>query len=51
MNYSKEVDLIIKEELKDLITKYKNKEDLFDSFKAQYYYSLYKEYMLKNENK
>lgn len=43
MNYSKEVDLIVKKELKNLINIYEQGKDLFNSFTAQYYYSLYKE--------
>lgn len=43
MDYSKEVDMIIKKELRNLTNKYKQGEDLFNSFTAKYYYSLYKE--------
>ena len=41
LNYSKEIDKIVKEALKDLLKKFKAKEDLFDTFKVQDYYSIY----------
>jgi len=50
MNYPKEVDMIVKEELERLIAMYEHKEGLFNSFTAQYYYSLYKEYKEKIGN-
>lgn len=50
MNYPKEVDLIVKNELAHLISMYENKEGLFNNFTAQYYYSLYKEHKEKIGN-
>ncbi|MDD2203118.1 MAG: DUF402 domain-containing protein [Bacilli bacterium] len=43
MNYSEEIDLIVKRELENLISKYEMKKDLFNTFTVQYYYSIYKE--------
>jgi protein associated with RNAse G/E len=43
MQYSKDIDMIVKKELDTLIGMYRRKEDLFNPFTVQYYYSLYKE--------
>jgi protein associated with RNAse G/E len=47
MEYSNDIDMIVKKELSNLILLYKRKEDLFNYFTVQYYYSLYKEYKMK----
>jgi protein associated with RNAse G/E len=47
MNYPDEIDTIVKQELDNLIFSYKSKEDLFNNFTVQYYYSLYKEFKEK----
>lgn len=51
MNYPKEVDLIVKRELSNLINMYERRGDLFNTFTAQYYYSIYKEHKEKIGNK
>jgi len=51
MNYPKDVDVIVKKELENLIAMYERREDLFDNLTVQNYYSLYKEYMVKASNK
>lgn len=49
MNYSNEIDKIVKKELDNLITLYKSKKELFNGFTAQYYYSIYKEFKQNSE--
>ena len=48
MHYSNDLDKIIKYELNNLITKYKNKEEPFDKETVKKYYDLYKK-IQKNE--
>ncbi len=47
MHYSKEIDLIVDEELSSLIEKYKTHGIPFDIKTNQYYYSIYNEYTKK----
>lgn len=51
MSYSNEIDFVVKKELGNLISIYEKREDLFNNFTAQYYYSLYNKYKEKISNK
>ncbi|HHT38305.1 MAG TPA: DUF402 domain-containing protein [Mollicutes bacterium] len=48
MKYSKDIDKIVKMELNNLINMFKSKKQLFDIFKVQHYYSIYKKYKEKS---